>query len=79
MKLQLTQHGKTVTIETDRDDLTSLELTQEFRCLMLAQDYHPHSVATSMPDEEEISNIVMDELKKELDMRSEEDEDWDID
>jgi len=76
MKLQLTQYNKTVTIEIDRDDLTSMELAREFRCLMLAQDYHPHNVAASMPDEEEISNIIMDELKKELDMRSEQCKDF---
>jgi len=64
MKLQLEQYGKTVTIETEREDLTSLELVREFRCLMLAQDYHPDLVSEAMPDEEEIGNIVLDELEK---------------
>lgn len=67
MKLQLTKYGKTVTIETERDDLTSLEMAQELRCLMLAQDYHPDLVAEVLPDEEAIASIIMDKLQNELD------------
>lgn len=67
MKLQLTQLGKTVTIETAHDDISCSELVQELRCLLLAQDYHPGLVAEHMPDEEMIGNIIMDEVKKELD------------
>jgi len=69
MKLQMTQHGKTVTIETERDDLTSFEMVEQLRCLMLAQDYHPDLVSEAMPDEEEIDKIISDGIK-ELDNRS---------
>lgn len=69
MKLQLTQNGTTVTIETERDGQTGDDLTQQCRNLALGQGYHWKTVHESMPTEEDVCEIVSEavEAQKEDD------------
>ena len=80
MKLTLTQQDKTVTIETEHDNHSLSDMVIELRCLLMAQDYHPDSVRSQVPDEHELDEIIanvidstkeqgevnMDEIRKEI-------------
>ena len=66
MKLQLTQHNVTTTIEVKEECQTTYEMAQFFREILLAQGYQPQSVSDAMPDEEDIDNIVDDEVRAAL-------------
>jgi len=66
MKLSLKQYEKTVTIETERDDLTMPELANEFMCLAMAQDYHPEVVKECVPDQDFIDSIVYNAINEEM-------------
>ena len=69
MKLQLTQNGTTVTIETEGDGQTGDDLTQQCRNIALGQGYHWKTVHESMPTEEDVCEIVSEavEAQKEDD------------
>jgi len=58
MKLQLTQHNVTTTIEVKEECQTTYEMAQFFREILLAQGYHPQSVSDAMPDEEDGMDAV---------------------
>ena len=58
MKLTLTQHDKTVTIETKHDEHTAAEMVIELKCLLMAQDYHPDLVSAHLPNEYELDEII---------------------
>lgn len=75
MKLQLTQHNVTVTIEVKEECQTTNEMAQFFREILLAQGYHPQSVSDAMPDEEDIMEIVGDAIDGVLYGESDESDD----
>ena len=65
MKLILQQQDKTVTIETEHDGHSLSEMVTEVRCLLMAQDYHPDSVRSQIPDEFELDEIISDAIKSQ--------------
>ena len=54
MKLQLTQNGTTVTIETEGDGQTGDQMAQHCRELLLGQGYHWDTITEAMPSEEDV-------------------------
>lgn len=69
MKISLTQHDRTVTIEVEGDGHTGDYMAQICRDLLLGQGYHWNTVYGAMPTEEEICEYVADAIntQKEVD------------
>lgn len=67
MKLQLTQHDTTVTIEREGEEQTCDEMAQLCRQLLLGQGYHPSSVTESLPSEHEITEQIGEALEVQRD------------
>ena len=44
MILKLQMYDRTITIEESRDDLTTHEMLELFKCMLLASEYHPDSI-----------------------------------
>ncbi len=65
MKLQLTQNGTTVTIETEGDGHTGDDMAQFYRNLTLGQGYHWQTVYESMPTEEDVVEQISDAINSE--------------
>ena len=65
MKLTLTQHDKTVTIETPFDGQSVSEMVIEMRCLLMAHDYHPDNISALMPTEFELDEIIGDAINEQ--------------
>lgn len=68
MKLQLTEHDTTVTIETDSDDHNVREMAQMCRQLLLAQGYPPSCVSEHMPNEDDLDEIIADAINNKIDV-----------
>ena len=63
MKLQLHQHDTTVTIEAAGDCQTCDQMAQYCREILLAQGYHPDSVAEALPTEEGVVEQIEEALE----------------
>jgi len=72
MKITLTQQDKTVTIETPFDGHSVSEMIVEMRCLLMAQDYHPDNIASLMPNEHELDEIISDAINGQKEFDNEE-------
>ena len=65
MKLQLTQNGTTVTIETEGDGHTGDDMAQFYRNLTLGQGYHWQTVYEAMPTEEDVVEQISDAINSQ--------------
>jgi hypothetical protein len=63
MKIQLTQSGTTVTIEREGDGQNGDQMAQLCRELLLAQGYHPNTVAECLPTEEDVVEQIQEALE----------------
>ncbi len=63
MRLQLTQHGTTGTIETKGDGQTGDTMAQHCRELLLGQGYHWQTVYEAMPSEEDVVEQIQEALE----------------
>jgi hypothetical protein len=52
MKLQITMHGTTLSVETESDCLNVTEMFNHFKGLMVAIGYHPKSVEECLMESE---------------------------
>jgi len=77
MKLQLTMHGTTISVETEDDGLNVTEMLNHFKGLLVAIGYHPTSVESCLIEDEyqwfPEAEKIEDYLKSEGFEESEED------
>lgn len=66
MKLSLTQHNTTVTIEAKGDVQTCYDMAQYCRELLLGQGYHWNSIEDALPTEEDVCKIVEEALEDHI-------------
>lgn len=50
MKISITQHGTTCSVETQHDELTIDEVVEHIKGLLVASGYHPESVDNHIKD-----------------------------